>query len=179
MTSGKRHIIPPPEARKTKPRRLHAGYSSMLWRTLTGVGIVPRFIVRPESMTAYATIAAAFAAFLAVKAAERQEKATFTSALFSKQVDVLATSLTAVSEYLNCVSVYSTPNRVSGAEFEKVFIAEEKLLNALDALRILYPRDAQPFFRGLRNKEKNIGVSIEHMNDIPLRVRQVHELFWT
>jgi hypothetical protein len=48
------------------------------------------WLTRPEAMTAYATAAAAIAAFLAVRAADRQEKATFTSALYVKQVDTLA-----------------------------------------------------------------------------------------
>jgi hypothetical protein len=65
-------------------------------RTLPWVRVALRiarslgWIVRPEAMTAYATAAAALAAFLAVRAADRQEKATFTSALYAKQVDALA-----------------------------------------------------------------------------------------
>jgi hypothetical protein len=92
------------EAIESELRRKEAERSrvarSLRRRVLRGIAGFALFLVRLESLTAYATLAAAFAAFLALKAADRQEKATFTSALYAKQVDVLAT-LNAKSARLN------------------------------------------------------------------------------
>jgi hypothetical protein len=60
---------------------------------LAAVGRIIRMIARPEYMTAYATVAAAAAAFLSWQAAEQQEKAIFTSNLYNKQVDTVASFL--------------------------------------------------------------------------------------
>jgi hypothetical protein len=81
--------------------KLEVTHRSLLFTALRGIATLGAFIVRPESMTAYATLAAAFAAFLAVKAAERQERATFTSALCAKQVDVTAIVQTKLRQFLD------------------------------------------------------------------------------
>jgi hypothetical protein len=64
-----------------------------LMSALAAVGRIIRMIARPEYMTAYATVAAAAAAFLSWQAAEQQEKAIFTSNLYNKQVDTVASFL--------------------------------------------------------------------------------------
>jgi hypothetical protein len=76
------------DLRRQEAERLVA--QSPVRRILRGIVRAVLFLLRPEYMTFYATAAPAFAAFLAVKAADRQERATFTSALYGKQVDILA-----------------------------------------------------------------------------------------
>jgi hypothetical protein len=91
-------------------------------------------------MTAYATVAAALAAFLAVRAAEQQEKATFTSQLYSKQVDVLANAETTIVNFIRQVFTYyriDKDERVD--EFKVVELAYDKASDALNAMRIVYP----------------------------------------
>jgi hypothetical protein len=117
-----------------------------LYRLEAGRGVkrvatrTARFIARPESMTAYATLAAAVAAifsvkaaFLAVESAERQEKAVFTNTLFSKQVDALATVLATAEKNGNAPSPDGSLTMLDVLE------------NDIHSIMILYPEDAQPF----------------------------------
>jgi preprotein translocase subunit SecE len=123
------------------------------------------WVTRPEAMTAYATVAAAVAAFLALRAADRQEKATFTSALYAKQVDTLA-SLEAksnlfakfifpymqedkrrrqVAESLKKLppelGITGSPNPLSSHAVE-ISAAADELVNAAFAAEIVYPTEA-------------------------------------
>ena len=79
------------DALNAQLKRGHDRSAAPVPLVITGRGSrISTFLFKPESMTAWETIAAACAAFLSVYAADRQEKATFTSALYGKQVDVLA-----------------------------------------------------------------------------------------
>jgi hypothetical protein len=127
---------------------------------LRGLVQLAQFIVRPESMTAYATLAAAFAAFLAVKAAERQEKATFTSALFSKQVDLLASVEFKLDAFMTQVAPINRDNLLFGQQFAEqrqqfdpsqsindaaIESSLNDFLNAISALHMVYPSEADMF----------------------------------
>jgi hypothetical protein len=123
---------------------------------LRGLTRVVTFIVRPESMTAYATLAAAFAAFLAVKAAERQEKATFTSALYSKQVDLLANAEARLdafsaeaghlsSRYLPIGDGILRSDPQQAIDYTKISASFVDFLDAFDAMHVVYPREAELF----------------------------------
>lgn len=102
-------------------------------------------------MTAYAAVAAALAAFLAVQAANRQERAAFTSALYSKQVDVLALLEPKYVSFELAVNAYFTQRDPSDHP------TDEKLYNEVNSARIdldiiltelqsIYPEEATSMF---------------------------------
>jgi hypothetical protein len=147
------------------PFNLSDAIENELYRLEAGRGVrriatrTARFIVRPESMTAYATLAAAFAAclsvkaaFLAVESADRQEKAAFTNTLLGKQVDVLATASATVEQYRAATTIYTiydvfNKTGLNAHEYRRMLDIMEKDVHAI---MILYPEDAQSFLSELQ-----------------------------
>jgi hypothetical protein len=143
---------------------------------------------RPDAMTAYATLAAAFAAFLAVKAAERQERATFTSALYSKQVDVTATFSAKVKEFVDSTDVFFPKNPspglvgaappapdstlpgvlVTDSDYKKIALAHAELESAFTALSLVYPKEAFPFLNVLAVRSASLSWSLpkQHVGSV-------------
>jgi hypothetical protein len=117
-------------------------------RGLRGIRRVALFLVRPEILTAYATSAAAIAAFLSVVAAYKQERATFASALYGKQVDVLANIDLKVDRFLefvqkNAAEAYKregTPRL--DAYKDEIATAGGNLREALYSAEVVYPKEA-------------------------------------
>jgi hypothetical protein len=153
-----------------------SGFSS----ALKGVTRLGEFIVRPESMTACATAAAAFAAFLAVKAAERQETATFTSALYSKQVDGVASVDTKFQEFVDATAVVNPYARQSSrhfqfnsavrttpttdADYDKIYSsAYPELINAINILKVVFPQAVKPFVDKIITETNTVVTIINHM----------------
>lgn len=105
-------------------------------------------VLQPESMTAVATIAAAVAAFLAVMAAVWQERATFASTLFTKQVDVLASAeiKTQVFETMMWkLEVFTVPTprtNIAQEDARNVYSSVRELETALKTLEFVYPKTA-------------------------------------
>jgi hypothetical protein len=97
-------------------------------------------------MTFYATAAAAIAAFLAVKAADRQERATFTSALYGKQVEVLAN----IDSKLDRLGELVGKNVREGLEgtprpdayTDEITVAATSLREAIYSAEVVYPKEA-------------------------------------
>jgi hypothetical protein len=143
------------------PRTARSQFSCAL-RSVARLG---GFIVRPESMTAYATVAAALAAFLAVRAAERQEKATFTSQLYSKQVDVLANAETTFLDFSTQVINHSADK--DDKNDKDVSLAYDKAINALKAMHIVYPTETSEFFKTLESNLSTMSLRHLYVGDRP------------
>jgi hypothetical protein len=116
-----------------------------------------RFLIRPESMTAYATLAAAFAAFLSLRAAERQEKATFTSALYTKQVDATATIVAQLETFARAFPGLSPDGKIdyhihaTDSDFQKAYVDYQNLFCAINTITLTYPKKTEQFVRAVRS----------------------------
>jgi hypothetical protein len=149
-------------------------------------GKIARTVARPEALTAYATLAAAVAAFMSVRAAERQERATFTSALYNKQVEVLATSVVVLDKYRAFWDPYTFRKTSKGwtgednaddalrqrvlaiskdgysdeRELRKI---ETDAVNALVAMQLVYPKEATPL---LDDMKSSVRRSANYVTDL-------------
>jgi hypothetical protein len=103
----------------TRTRSLKTVLRERLLSAWKSSGRITRVVTRPQSMSAYATLAAALAAFLSLRVAERQERASFTSMLFNKQVDVLSQFETKYDSFL--INVYDYREAVANRNAKKSY----------------------------------------------------------
>jgi hypothetical protein len=148
-------------------RKSVVGSWQWLMSASASAGRIARSIARPESMTAYATLAAALAAFLSLKAAERQEKATFTSNLYSKQVDTIALFaekyipfIMNVYSYYEKKEDYKKNENVVHELYTSTQSSRLTLENAMLMLDVLYPKETQPFMKELSLAESSVWISL-------------------
>jgi hypothetical protein len=133
----------------------------------------------PETMTAYATLAAAIAAFLsvvaaflAVRAAERQEKATFTSALYSKQVDATANIVAQLEGFARAFPSlgpsYTIDSHIhaTDADFQKAYADYKETFYAINTINIIYPKNTGPFFQLVKNVSVTSFMRIKEFQNI-------------
>ncbi|SRR6266404_6164485 len=124
-------------------------------------GRLAKLIARPESMTAYATLAAALAAFLSLKAAERQERATFTSNLYNKQVETVALFTEKYIAFMtNVYSFYETSDNARSELLKSTESLHLALLNAITILEVLYPERTERFMKELSSAESRVWISL-------------------
>jgi hypothetical protein len=124
-------------------------------------GRIARLIARPESMTAYATLAAALAAFLSLKAAERQERATFTSNLYNKQVETIALFTERYIAFItNVYSFYENNDNVRNELWKSTEPLHLALSNATIILEVLYPKETERFMKELSSAESSVWISL-------------------
>jgi hypothetical protein len=120
--------------------------------------------VRAETMTAYATLAAAIAAFLsavaaflAVTAAEHQEKAMFTSALYGKQVDATANIVTKLESFARAFPSLGPRFTIdyhihaTDADFQKAYVDYQEAFYAINNMNIVYPAAAHSIFQVVKD----------------------------
>jgi hypothetical protein len=96
-------------------------------------------------MTAYATLAAALAAFLSVKTAQRQDRATFTSTLHSKQVDVLESFETRIGQFFDISEIKQSDEQrnLSASNYQKIESSYNEMIKSLVTLEIVYPTEVK------------------------------------
>jgi hypothetical protein len=116
-----------------------------------------RCALRPEAMTAYATIAAAFAAFMSVRVAEQ---ATFASNVFDKQIDALADfelKFKKLQYALDALHIPKTPGwnpktpKPTAADYDGFDKSAREMLTTYSILSVRYPYGAAQLLTDIFN----------------------------
>jgi hypothetical protein len=118
-------------------------------------------MVQPEAITAYGTVAtaaAALAAFLSWKAAGRQERATFTSNLYNKQVDATASLSTQYSAFVVRIIYFYNKEDADSRKLELSSVESSRtaFINALNTVKLVYPKETDWFIEELIREEERV-----------------------
>lgn len=139
---------------------------------ISGIG---GYILKPEGLTAFATLAAAVAAFLSWLVADKQERATYNNQLYTQQIASLAQFESKASHYINYRNkLYKLKTNNENPElFNSMSESFAEESEAFIALSLVMPREIRDYLHTMQDEmEVNVPSLESGAIDIDKESRQ-------